>query len=70
VHKFYICKVTNYVLKNRDPHKGHHGLSALTLRRIPDPQKGHHQISTTDLPANKQSNFVIMYNTQHVKYHI
>ena len=61
MYKFCICKVTNYVLKNPDPHKGHHGESALTIHRIPDSQKGHHQISTAGLPANKQSNFIIVY---------
>jgi len=29
-----------------------------------------HRISTADLPANTQSNFIIMLNTQYVKYHI
>jgi len=36
----------------------------------PRPRKGHHQMSTADLPANTQSNFIIMFNTQYVKYHI
>jgi len=34
------------------------------------PSKSHHQISTADLPANTQSNVIIMLNTQYVKYHI
>jgi len=34
------------------------------------PSKGHHQISTADRPANRQSNFIIMFSTQNVKYHI
>jgi len=34
------------------------------------PSKGHHQISTADVPTNKQRNFIIMFNTQYVKYHI
>jgi hypothetical protein len=29
-----------------------------------------YQISTADLPANTQNNFIIMLNTEHVKYHI
>jgi len=48
----------------------HHGKSTLTIQRTPRPQKGHHQISTADLPADAQSNFIIMFNTQYVKYHI
>jgi hypothetical protein len=32
--------------------------------------KSHHQISTRNLPAHTQSNFVIIFNTQHKKYHI
>jgi hypothetical protein len=48
----------------------HHGESTSTIRRAPHPQKSHHQISTADLPANTQSNFIIMFNTQYIKYHI
>jgi len=48
----------------------HNGESTLTTQRTPHPQKGHHQISTADLPANTQSNFIIVFNTQYVKYHI
>jgi len=35
----------------------------------PHPKKIHHQILTADLPANMQSNFIIMFNTQYAKYH-
>ena len=35
-------------------------LTTLTIQRIPHPQKGHHQISTAALPANTQSNFIIV----------
>ena len=48
----------------------HHGESTLTIQRTPHPQKCHHQISTTDLTANMQSNFIIILNTQYVKYDI
>ena len=70
MHKLCICKVRNYVLKKRDPHKVYHGESALTIHRTPHPHEGHHQISTADLPANTQGNFISMFNTQYVKYHI
>ena len=42
----------------------------LTIQRIPYPQKSHRQISTADLPANTQSNFIITFNTQYIKYRI
>jgi hypothetical protein len=41
-----------------------HGKSTLTIQITSHPQKGHHQISTADLPANKQSNVIIMFNIQ------
>jgi len=42
----------------------------LTIQRTPHPQKGHRQMSTADLPTNAQNNFIIMFNTQHVKYYM
>jgi len=42
----------------------------LTTQTTLHPQKGHHQIPTVGLPANTQNNFIIMFNTQYVKYHI
>jgi hypothetical protein len=48
----------------------HYGESTVTIQGTPDPRKGHHQISTADLPANMQSNCIVMLNTQYVKYHI
>ena len=44
----------------------HHGESTLTIERTPQPQKR----SPPDLPANTQSNFIIIINTQYVKRHI
>jgi len=48
----------------------HHGESIFTIRRTPHRQKHHQQTSTTNLPANRQSNFINMLNNQYVKYHI
>ena len=56
----------------RLPFKCHcyHSQSTLTVQRTPHIQKRHLQISTADLPANTQSNFIVMFNTQYIKYHI
>ena len=55
----YRLNVIATTAKLHWPYKEH-----LTLK------KDHHQISTADLPANTHSNFIIMFNTQYVKYRI
>jgi len=39
----------------------------LTIQRIPQPQNGRQQTSKADLPANTQSNFIIIFITQYIK---
>ena len=72
-HLYLVVQITTKHRKlKRLPFKCHchHGESTLTIHRTPHPQKYHHQISTADFPANTQSNFIIILNTQYIKYHI